>query len=301
MSIEAIEHISNKRILFSPLNWGFGHVSRSIPILQKLIDNGNSVIVACNENQRKVYEEYFSNLEFVIWEGYPFRFSGKGNFALDLFRSLPNLISFGRKEMNFVERFCQTVNVDLVISDHRYFFRSKKIKSIFITHQITLPLPAYLKFAQRIHLQMINKFIEIWILDTKEHSFAGKLSEGKTKPKQVFLGPVSRFRECEDIQKSGTLILISGPEPYANKFYLEQKSKLKQNDKIVYNGKMETLNSSKELRWKDLDEEMIRTKKLVSRSGYSTLMDVHFLKCDSEFIPTKGQWEQEYLKNLPNE
>jgi hypothetical protein len=298
MSLKVIEHISNKRILFSPLNWGLGHVSRSIPILEKLINQGNELFVACDRNQRRVFDEYFPKLQYVDWKGYPFQFSGKGNFTSDLFRSFPKLLVFGRREKQFVEQFCQSEKIDILLSDHRYFFQNKKTKSIFITHQISLPLPWYLKLGQQMHIRLVNKFDEIWILDNEDHHFAGKLSKGRTKARQLFLGPVSRFVSTPVSTKSGTLILISGPEPYASQFYRDQKSKLKQNEKIVYQGRIETINSSEKITWKDLDKELLQAEKLISRSGYSTIMDAYFLKCDTVFYPTKGQKEQEYLAEL---
>jgi hypothetical protein len=297
MALETIAHIKGKRILFSPLNWGFGHVSRSIPIIEKLLLQKNSITIACNENQEKIYKEYFKEIKFVRLEGYPFQFSGSGNFALDLLKSMPKLISFGKREKEFVNEYCSEETVDLILSDHRYFFRSSKVESIFITHQITLPLTWYLKLAQKMHMKWLNAFHEIWVIDDEKHSFAGKLSEGLTQIPQRFLGAVSRFSSSKATLKSGTIVLISGPEPYAEEFYNEQYSKLKTGDRIVYEGKLETIDSIQDISWKELDTLLIGAEKIISRSGYTTLMDVHFLKCKAEFHPTKGQWEQEYLSN----
>jgi hypothetical protein len=301
MSLEAIEHITTKRILFSPLNWGLGHVSRSIPILEKFLSQGNEIVLACDERQEKIYREYFSAIKFIRWEGYPFRFSGNGNFALDVLKSIPKLIAFGKKEKEFVKLICQIEGIDLVVSDHRYFLRSSVVKSIFITHQLTLSLPWYLKIAQKIHLKWLNSFSEVWLLDDEKHSFAGDLSRGEIKVEKRYIGAVSRFSNKKKSAKAGTVILISGPEPYAKQFYTEEFRKLKSGDKIVYEGKIETRDSTKDLTWRELDEILLGVKKIVSRSGYSTIMDIHYLDCECELNPTKGQWEQEYLRNLVNE
>jgi len=34
------------KILISPLDWGLGHATRLIPIIKKLSDNGNDIIIA---------------------------------------------------------------------------------------------------------------------------------------------------------------------------------------------------------------------------------------------------------------
>ena len=47
--------------------------------------------------------------------------------------------------------------------------------------------------------------------------------------------------------------------------------------------------------WKETDELLLKTKVVMSYSGYSTIMDVEFLQCEAKLIPTKGQFEQVYL------
>ena len=52
---------------------------------------------------------------------------------------------------------------------------------------------------------------------------------------------------------------------------------------------------------KELREELLNKAKLVvSRSGYSTIMDVAVVGTKALFIPTPGQIEQEYLSEYHN-
>ena len=46
---------------------------------------------------------------------------------------------------------------------------------------------------------------------------------------------------------------------------------------------------------KDLEEAINKSEVILSRSGYTTLMDIAKLKKKAFFIPTPGQTEQEYL------
>ncbi len=78
------EFIKNKTILLSPLNWGMGHVARCIPLVHQLIEQENRVVIACNEAQKKIFFNYFPNLDYENHEGYPFKFKGKGYFEKDL-------------------------------------------------------------------------------------------------------------------------------------------------------------------------------------------------------------------------
>src|SRR5690606_31242647 len=106
--------------------------------------------------------------------------------------------------------------IDLVISDHRYGFYSKRVPSVFVTHQCRLPVQSAL--IQKGHHYLINKnFDAVWILDNEQHAFAGKLSDEKgLKIPVEFIGPQSRF-QMEDRQKEKELsvAIISGPALYA--------------------------------------------------------------------------------------
>ena len=300
--MESYQNIKNERILFSPLNWGWGHVSRSIPMLQILIENKNHVTIACTDEHKTIYEEYLENVDFILWEGYPFRFRGKGNFGLDLFLSLRELRRFGKKEQSNLETLQTEKNFTLVLSENRYFFRSVSVKSIFITHQVSLPLPWYLSVVQRIHCGLINKFDAVWIVDDEAVRLAGKLSEKvhSIKIPAHYIGFLSRLKNGnKESLKKGELALVSGPEPYAKQFYLAQKKNIINEEKtIIYNGRMETKDGSKNISWKEIDEQLIGARKLISRSGYSTLMDAYYLKCETEWHSTPGQWEQEYLAEI---
>ena len=48
---------------------------------------------------------------------------------------------------------------------------------------------------------------------------------------------------------------------------------------------------------KELNEAILQSRFIISRSGYSTIMDLHKLGKNAILIPTPGQTEQEYLAN----
>ena len=43
---------------------------------------------------------------------------------------------------------------------------------------------------------------------------------------------------------------------------------------------------------------LMQSKKIIATNGYSTLMDLKYLKKEVELYPTKGQKEQEYLAKV---
>ena len=44
-----------KKVLVGPLDWGLGHITRTIPIIEKLIERGHDVHTCGNEIAKKLY------------------------------------------------------------------------------------------------------------------------------------------------------------------------------------------------------------------------------------------------------
>lgn len=295
--------IRDKRILISPLNWGMGHVSRCIPLVDKLLKNNNTLFFAGDSSQLSVIRQYFSNINLQEHEGYPFDF-GKGNFRFGMLKQFPDLIQRLKKERAEVERLCVEHAIDIIISDHRYGFHSDRVHSIFLTHQVRLPLRWYEGAVQRLHRNWMRKFNEIWVVDDEQLNFAGQLSKTDADLPISYIGVLSRFQLYQETKNrmGGTVIIVSGPRPFSVNFAKEQAKKYELDEvtMIVPNDLSELrFNSSVKIvrsdDWKYCDELILNASKIVSRSGYSTLMDLVQLKVPFSITPTPGQSEQEYL------
>lgn len=303
--------IHDKRILISPLNWGMGHVARCIPLIQQLVTNGNTVFVAANSFQTSIFRTYFPAISNIEHSGYPFGFGGKGKFDLDLLKQMRKLRGRLKDELNEVDHLVDLHKIDLIISDHRYGFRSKKCQSICLTHQLNLPVKWYEGWVQKIHHSYLRRFDEIWVPDTYDSKYAGELSRNKANFNTTYIGPLSRFMLYEKVEKDlDEIVIISGPNVYAGQFLNEIFKQPKQSIKNQYvicsdelipteNTSGFTFVSSKD--WRVADSYILRAKKIISRSGYSTLMDIAELGVPYEVSATLGQREQEYLKGLWDE
>lgn len=304
------DQVKDKRILISPLNWGMGHVARCIPLIAQFLKNQNNVFVACNAAQKEILKNYFSGLTFIEHRDYPFAFGEKGRFEIDLMKQFNKLNKRLEEELNETNQLVKEHSIDLVVSDHRYGFRSTFCKSVILTHQVNLPVRWYEKWVQRIHHKYLRSFDEIWVPDLSDSSLAGALSENTAGFKLNYIGPLSRFSML-DIPKEKTIsqvFIISGPIVYGKQFVEELiKNGLQPSDKVILSKEIIDLLNLKDNQfvssenWKECDQMIIRASKIVSRSGYSTLMDIYFLNIDYDLIPTKGQREQEYLKELWDE
>ena len=112
------EDINNAKIAFSPLNWGMGHVSRSISLINQLMLQGNSICIFCNAEQKAIYQKYFLNIEYKDFEPYRFYFGPSGFSTLKFLISIPTLIKGYRKEKKILSDYLKQNPIDslLVIS-----------------------------------------------------------------------------------------------------------------------------------------------------------------------------------------
>lgn len=301
--------IHNKRILLSPLNWGMGHVARCIPLIDKLLKNDNYLIVAANFEQQQIFKQYFPQLEYLEHSGYPFKFGRRGNFSLDLalqFRSLKKRLKLEKEEVkSYIEKF----GFDILISDHRYGFCCDGIYSIFLTHQLNLPIRWFEGWVQKLHERFLGNFDEIWVPDSPQSDLSGDLSQNKAGFKVEYIGALSRFSlyKIPEVKKSYSVVIVSGPEVYGKNYLKEQAKTSEINpSELIYivpkgledvakNSQIKLLVSDD---WLACDQLIIHSSKVTARSGYSTLMDLYVLKVPFSITPTPFQREQHYLYDL---
>lgn len=302
--------IKKQRVLLSPLNWGMGHVSRCIGLIDILLRNDNTIFIACSADQQAIFQQYFKDVTFIDHDGYPFEFGGKGKFSLDLLKSFSALKRRQNEERTQVENYVDFFEIDCVISDHRYGFRSRKVNSIFLTHQLNLPVKWYERWVQKIHVAYLRAFDEIWVLDTEDSKYAGKLSRNEDRLNVQYIGILSRFDRyvLKETKTIDSLIVVSGPAIYAKQFLEQQLESFKTDEghnvliapkEILEALKIENSHPSND--WLKCDDYFLSSKKLISRSGYSTLMDAICLEIPCEITATPGQAEQEYLMLFWNE
>lgn len=303
--------LKQKRILLSPLNWGMGHVARCIPLIHGLLKNDNVVLIAASKDQQQIFKQYFPNIEYIDHGGYPFNFGEKGNFALDLAKQFVALRKRMKLELEEVDNYVEQYAIDFIISDHRYGFRSEKTHSILLTHQLNLPVKWYEGWVQKIHHGFLKAFDEIWVPDTPQSDLSGNLSTNSAGMNVHYIGILSRFslydRKLEKIYEK--VIIASGPSVYAQKYVDEQLKSFKIYENFsalivpkeisIMAHELNLLYYSSE-NWLESDQIILQTKKIVARSGYSTLMDLFELKIPFSIKPTPGQREQEYLFELWN-
>ncbi len=299
-----------KRVVVAPLDWGLGHATRCIPIIETLQKKSCEVFIASSGSALALLRKELPGLKYFELAPYNVRYSKRTPIILSILFQIPKILKTIAREKAQLEKIIDEHKIDLVISDNRYGCRSEKIPSIFIGHQLNIQLPGGLKWLKTLvnyfHHRSIRKFTQCWIPDQPgELNLTGKLSNRLSFPAQ-YIGILSRFRKTNAELKYDLAVILSGPEP--QRTILEEiirKQIHKQNLKVVLvRGVIENETSWKQegnvsvvnyLQSNELADILNQSKLIIARSGYSTIMDLAKLGKKAIFIPTHGQTEQEYL------
>ena len=290
-----------------------GHATRCIPIIRELQKQGAEVIIGSSGKPLKILQQEFPTMEHCVIEGYGITYRRSGSFAAAIIPQIPKLINSGFAEHRKLLQLVKELKIDGVISDNRFGLFHAEIPCVFMTHQVGIIMPAVFKWAEkliyRLNYFLMNKYDCCWIPDFEgEENLSGILSHKYKLPEQTtFIGPLSRFKKLEGLEmKYDLLVILSGPEPQRTVLeekLLHQLSDLNLKTLIVRGtpGIEQELKAPSHISFvshlnaEELNKAMMQSKYIISRSGYSTVMDLGVTGKKAMLIPTPGQTEQEYF------
>ena len=200
MLVDVVNKISENRVLVAPLNWGLGHATRCVPIINALLDARKEVIIASDGFSLEFLKKEFPNLQTVEFKGINIKYSKSNSQVWAMLWQMPEIIFAIIKEHSELKKIIQKFDIQIVISDNRFGLWNKKIKTIYITHQISVKISNRFEFLNKIayliHCQIIKKYSECWIPDFEgEENLSGDLSHKYPLPKNArFIGILSRFK-----------------------------------------------------------------------------------------------------------
>jgi len=300
---------TKKNILVAPLNWGLGHATRCIPIIKALEDNNYNPILASDGVALDLLKKEFPDLQTIEFPSYHIEYPKDGKyFKLKMLVNSPKMIRAILKERKLVGKAIALHKIDGIISDNRLGVRSKKVPSVFITHQLKVLTGNTTWLSTKMHQNIINQFDECWVPDVNTiPNLSGKLGHLEKDPKNVkYIGPLSRLQKRKIEQKYDLMVILSGPEP--QRTLLEEKliDELDnyQGEVLFIKGKIEleqTVVQKNQFTFynymnsKQLEIAFNESNTILCRSGYTTIMDLAYLNKKAFLIPTPGQYEQEYL------
>lgn len=300
-------------VLLSPLDWGLGHTTRCIPIIRELLHQGCHVIIACNSTQKALLIQEFPKLRYEHLTGYNLKY-GKNRWGtiVRIILQTPKILTRINNENTWLNIFLKSQVVDCIISDNRFGFYASGIPSVFITHQLYIKsgLGRFTdRLLQWLNYRRIKRFSTCWVPDYKgKDTLAGILSNPDKLPAipVQYLGGLSRFTACKTSTASiDLLIILSGPEPQRSLFekLLLKALKHQPGKTVLVRGLPESGHSKStenvtiynHAPASLLNALICDSGLVISRSGYTTVMDLLKLGKKSILVPTPGQAEQEYI------
>jgi predicted glycosyltransferase len=304
-------------ILICPLEWGLGHAARMIPVAKTLKDMNHNIFVGSGEEHLTFFRNEMPGLTYIKFPGFNTRYSSFLPQYLLLLLKIPSLIYHIIHEHERLKNIIREHSIDLVISDNRFGLWNRKVTTVYITHMPRIPFPKRMRFLEFIgiflHRKIIKKYSFCFIPDLPDAiNVSGRLSHGMKLPANVrYIGILSRFQteanKDRNIQKTQqNLVILSGPEPqreiFKQKLIMLFKGKNPATvilggrpskiDEVVKTGNITFYNHLSSTEMKNLIE---RSQNIISRSGYTTIMELISLNCSALLVPTPGQTEQEYL------
>jgi spore coat polysaccharide biosynthesis predicted glycosyltransferase SpsG len=305
-------------ILICPLEWGLGHAGRMIPLARKLQEGNNNIFIGAGREHQLLFKNELSGIIYIDFQGFK---PGSSRFLpqyISLLLRIPVLFFHIVAEHLRLKKIIKENKIDIVISDNRFGLWNRKIKTVYVTHQPLIPFPEKLKFLEwtgiLFHRFFINKYSLCFIPDLPgELNVSGRLTHEMKLPENVrFIGILSRFMYCAPSRKEKKLdflhntLILSGPEPQKGilKKKLVEILKNKEPPTVIFEGKPGILGeanrtgsiiSYNHLSSGEMQEMITSSNCIITRSGYTSVMELISLNCSALLIPTPGQTEQEYL------
>ena len=311
------------RVLVAPLNWGLGHAARCVPLVNRFLAQGDEVVLGGDGESLLLLRKHFPTLQTIRFADLSLSYSAGKSQVGAMLRALPKIVCAAWKDHCLLGELLDRELFDLVVSDNRFGLVSRKTRCVYVTHQLHIRLPRRYRrlepLAARLHGWIGRHYTEVWVpdYDEAERSLSGAL--GHTEKQRYgtvrYIGPLSRFDGRENpmrpsrIDRFEVVAVLSGLEP--------QRSMLEEEIVSRYSGKKERVlivegKPSKPMLQvtrgnicivpyiddAPLMDVLQKAKRIIARSGYSTIMDLATLELldRAELIATPGQPEQEYLQ-----
>jgi hypothetical protein len=331
-----------------------------VPVIREFLRAGAEVELAVVKANANFFREVFPELRQRLAPSYNIVYPKHGyNMALWLLKNSMHLNSVMRYEHHFAEEMVDRHGYDVLFSDNRFAFYSKRAYSIYMTHQRRIAFPRSFAAFERVgvmwHANIMRKFDEVWVPDMEIFpGYAGSLSHSGATPGDKplrYVGPLSRFSETTlpfirgkytpipanvDLERDVDMMsvsefmarsasvewnvadatfdaerpkhykvvaVVSGVEPARTQFELQLREALLKipGRHMMILGKPSAgyktwtegnIEFHTHLATPEFADAVRSADYVVSRGGYSTVMDMAELGAKCIFVPTPGQFEQ---------
>lgn len=296
----------NRRVFVAVLNWGLGHASRSVVVIEALRAAGAEVVVASNGDALEFLSRRFPHVNMLEIPDKPIEYHSVGAGIGLLKRSFQQK-KINNRQADWMREMARGLGITHIVSDNLYGAYVPGIPSAIITHQVGILSPFFKKRFDRYLAVWLQRFDEVWIPDMPgEDSVAGDMLDNPWYGgKKRFIGHISRLSTGMDVEKDIDLLaVLSGPEP--QRTFLERKViKLFSKNRgrfVLVRGKLDGpapeiagVETHAFSSGRELAELLARAEMVICRSGYTSVLDLLQMRSKAVLVPTPQQPEQKYL------
>jgi UDP:flavonoid glycosyltransferase YjiC (YdhE family) len=309
--------VQKRNIAIFPLQWGLGHAGRMLPLAVRLRDLGHNVYIASSSEHISFFRREAAGFQYIESKSFTIRYSKTFPQWLVIVGSLHRLLWYTVKEHFELKRIIKENSIDIVISDSRPGLWNSKVRTAFVSHLPGIPLPWFLLplsyTGNLVGRMILRKYDLFFIPDLPgDVNLAGKLSHLRLLPNNArYCGILSRFiySAADSTGNRGQYVLaiLSGPEPQRFVFMDKIISLCERLDReLIILGaspgeRADTYDPLRKIRYISHADTTCMTglitasDVIITRSGYTSLMELTSLKKSAIIVPTPGQSEQEYL------
>lgn len=303
------------RILFAVASWGLGHATRDLPLINRLLDCGHDVTIVSSDRALALLKlELGDRCSFLEWPDIPLTLSKSvplfyAKFTLSMPLAFRAIVAENRS----LDQLLSRRHFDRIISDSRFGIRSRRVPSYQLAHGLRFIAPRRsvpVEFAMEyFYHRCFGRSARFVVPDFASPGLSGDLSHNLrfvTPDRISYIGILSSIRRGAANDDIDCYVSISGREPQRG--VLEDIVLRQVYDVpgrvVVSLGKPEEAGRSwtqgratiySYVNRRQQQELMNRARLIVSRSGYTTMMELAELGKTALLIPTPGQTEQEYL------
>lgn len=307
--------VSRLNILFAVHDWGLGHATRDLVLIRGALAAGHAVtVISAGRALTLLRQELGGKCEFIELRDIPKPLSRWAPwFYIRMSLALPQVFATFRRERQMVEKLCHERHFERVVSDSRYGVCSRAVPSFYINHSLRQIIPGrprgLEKMVEWFQKRLLGGATKILIPDRRENGLAGELCHNvacEWGDKLEYIGILSSIERCSTPSDIDYFISVSGAEPQRTifeKLVLGQVHRL-QGRIVVALGRPDAATAVQDdgrvaihqfMGRAQQQEMMNRARLIVSRSGYTTMMELAELGKRALLVPTRGQSEQEYL------
>jgi len=302
------------KVLFGVCSWGLGHAVRDLPLIKKILETGHQVsVVGKGRSLQLIRDEIGDRCQYIELSDYSPVYSEKDFSVPKFVGRFPLYLNEIASEHRKIRALLKENGYQRIISDSRFGVYHPDIPSFFIFHQLRFIAPGRIKIfelaTEGFNYLFKKNFHKFVVPDWKDNGLSGELSHNLNyfkEDKVEYIGPICDLRKLPLPEDIDYFVSISGPEP--QRTILEKKIMsqiLNLKGKVVVTlGKPEdkrifelspNVTVFGYLNRKKQEETMNRSRLIITRPGYTTLMELAFLGKKALLIPTPGQTEQIYL------